>query len=492
MKNNIINCIIPVTIMAAIGASLLSGCEKVIDDESTVTPSVSSMIFEADETDEMTESETETTTTTAAESSAVETDTVRETALNETSASEIDTVENTEITEEPTYEVTTSETSEALNFQSPKYIAGFNFTDAEKMQLESELYQMTSTRIDDNIILPEGKVTEKHIGNYVFMTFGNGEGLWGLDYIETIDLSRKSDPLRKFDSFGLCDVYDAEGVDRFLYNVFGYKATHEEAYRYVYYHDGKYYKFTGDGGGMNDLKIESITEPESGTYRADYIYTDYYCNSTLYLSAVFNVFDDNGRTRFHYCSVTANTPAPDDLSDKSGEWYMEVIGQYRDVLNNGISYDMLDEEKHKYVPSLAAHYQKMPEWYLYDIDGNGTEELICQYNIYLYDNGEIYMLFDPDGKHISLGERSRMSFYKSGIIGVHWAGSAVCFANEYFIIDVNKLKTIDEIHYDEYEDEINPVWLDKDPDTHYPADYYKEYIYSAYEEIDISRYQITV
>lgn len=488
MENNIIKRIITVTIMAALCASLLSGCEKVNDDENTVTSYASSMTFEADKTDEMTVSETETTTT----ASVGETDTVMETELNETTAFESFTAANTEVTAELTAETTTTKISEDLNYQPPKYISGHSFTDAEKNQLQLELYQMTSTRSDDNVILPEGKITEKHIDSFVFTTFGNGEGLWGLDFIETIDLSKSSDPLGKFDSYGFCDIYDAEGVDRFLNNVFGYKSTHEEAYRYAYYYDGKYYKYTGDGGGMNDLKIKSITETESGSYRADYIYTDYYTNTTLYLSAVFNAFEDNGRTRFHYISITANTAAPGNLPNKSGEWYMEVIDQYKEVIDNCISYDKLDEAKHKYVPTSAAHYQKMPEWYLYDIDGNGTEELICQYNIYLYDNGKIYMLFDPDGEHMSLGERSRMSFYKSGIIGVHWAGSAVCFANEFFIIEGNKLKTIDEIHYDEYEDESDPVWLDKDPDTHYPADYYQEYIYSAYEEIDISRYQITV
>lgn len=495
MKNKIMmKRIIPVMTMAAICASLLSGCENVNDDENTVTPSVPSMTYEADETEEMTLSETSATTTTAAAASAVETDTVRETALTETSASESVTDETAEITVEQTAETTTYKTSESLSYQSPKYISGYNFTDTAKSQLELELYQMTSTRIDDNNILPEGKVTEKHIGNYVFMTFGNGEGLWGLDYIETIDLSRKSDPLKKFDSFGLCDVYDAEGVDRFLYNVFGYKATHEEAYRYVYYHDGKYYKFTGDGGGMNDLKIESITETESGTYRADYVYTDYYCNSTLYLTAVFNVFDDNGRTRFHYCSITANTPDGDNSSGESGEWYMEVIDQYREVIDNSVSSEFLwdDDTKYQYVPSALTYYYKMPEWYLYDIDGNGTEELICQYNIYLYDNGKIYMLFDPDGEHWSLGDRAGMDFYNGGIIGVHWSSSYVCFSDEYFKIDGTSLRVIDHIHYDKYEDENNPVWRDEDPDTHYPADYFQEYIYSAYEEIDISRYRITV
>lgn len=103
------------------------------------------------------------------------------------------------------------------------------------------------------------------------------------------------------------------------------------------------------------------------------------------------------------------------------------------------------------------------------------------------------MLFDPDGKHMSLGERSAMHFCRDGIIPAHWAGGAFVFSEEYFVIDGNKLKIIDKIHYEEYEDESDgPVWLDNDPDTHYPADYYHEYIHSAYGEIDISCYQITV
>lgn len=486
--------IITVMTVTAIGAALLSGCENINDDENAVTPSVPSMTYEADETEEMTLSETSATTTTAAAASAVETHTVSEASLTEASASESDTGENSELTAETTAETTTYKTSVSLSYQSPEYISGYNFTDAAKSQLQSELYQMTSTRLDDDIILPEGGVTEEYIGNYVFMTFGNGEGLWGLDYIETIDLSRKSDPLGKFDSFGLCDVYDAEGVDRFLYNVFGYKATHEENYRYVYYDNGKYYKYTGDGGGMNDLKIESITETASGTYRADYVYTDYYVNSTLYLTAVFNVFDDNGRTRFHYCSITADTPDGDNSSGESGEWYMEVIDQYREVIDNSVSYEFLmdDDTKYQYVPAALTSYYKLPEWYLYDIDGNGTEELICQYNIYLYDNGKIYMLFDPDGEHWSLGHRAGMYFYNGGIIGVHWSSSYVCFSDEYFKIDGTSLRVIDHIHYDKYEDENNPVWRDEDPDTHYPEEYYDKFFSEYGEAKDLSPYRITV
>ncbi|MGN0692250.1 MAG: hypothetical protein ACI4K7_07880, partial [Oscillospiraceae bacterium] len=76
MKNKIMmKRIIPVMTMAAIGAVLLSGCENINDDENAVTPSVPSMTYEADETEEMTLSETSATTTAAAAASAVEPDT---------------------------------------------------------------------------------------------------------------------------------------------------------------------------------------------------------------------------------------------------------------------------------------------------------------------------------------------------------------------------------------------------------------------------------
>lgn len=415
-----------------------------------------------------------------------------ETAKSATESEQVTTTEEQTTTATETTTVTTAE--EKTTYKSPKYIDNFKFTDEDKKQLVRECLIITANSIYDDDYFTEGKATEEQINNYVFSTFGNGEGIWGLDYIETFDLRKQADPLGKFRDVGLCDVFDAEGVDKFLMDVFSYEATHEENYKYVYYYEGKYYKYTGDGGGYEIFNLTDLSPIEDGKYLAKFDYTDYENNYTT-VYAVFKVFDDNGRTRYHYCLVTNTEPDVKTNNKPSGnKWYQEVLDQYDTVfaIPECGEYVYENPGKYKYVAAQFYQYRDVkPEMYLYDIDSNGTEELICQYNIYLYDNGKIYMLFDPDGEHLSLGDRSSMEIYKNGIIGVHWASGAITFANEYFKIKGTKLKTIEMINYDGWEDEENSVWKEDNPQKHYPAEMFSEFISVYGEPIDLTPYIIS-
>lgn len=493
MIKNIANRSFSILIATLISISLFSGC-GIANDEISAEQSenVSVSII----TDEIPVTITTETTVNFLEDIIVETtESKTETAESATESEQVTTTEEQTTTTTETTTVTTAE--EKTTYKSPKYIDNYKFTDEDKKQLERECLIITANSIYDDDYFTEGKATEEQMNNYVFSTFGNGEGIWGLDYIETFDLSKQADPLGKFRDTGLCDVFDAEGVDKFLMDVFSYEATHEENYKYVYYYEGKYYKYTGDGGGYEIFNLTDLSPIEDGKYLAKFDYTDYENNYTT-VYAVFKVFDDNGRTRYHYCLVTNTEPDVKTNNKPSGnKWYQEVLDQYDTVfaIPECGEYVYENPGKYKYVSSMAAQsYQYRdvkPEMYLYDIDSNGTEELICQYNIYLYDGDKIHMLFDPDGEHLSLGDRSSMEIYKNGIIGVHWAGGAFTFANEYFKINGTNLYSTETINYDEYEDEENPVWKEDNPQKHYPAEMFSEFISVYGEAIDLAPYMIS-
>lgn len=116
--------------------------------------------------------------------------------------------------------------------------------------------------------------------------------------------------------------------------------------------------------------------------------------------------------------------------------YEDVLAQYRDMVQHDFYKEFLDSDDYEshfgkdIGEEIRAHRQGI-FYALYDIDGNGTEELIIAgeedgigvsnpsfapryYDLYGYDGNKVVSLF-PD---MELGGRSNFSFHGDGVIEV--------------------------------------------------------------------------
>ena len=144
-------------------------------------------------------------------------------------------------------------------------------------------------------------------------------------------------------------------------------------------------------------------------------------------------------------SETLNT---DDITEsheaanEKTDIYYHVIEEYRDMVQNDFYEDLRDSNI--YDSSFGEHIgleiriHKMAVFYaFYDIDGNGTKELIiaggedgvgvanpafspCNYDIYGYDGTNVLHIF-PE---MEFGYRTNFSLYENGIIEVYYSNSA--------------------------------------------------------------------
>ena len=125
--------------------------------------------------------------------------------------------------------------------------------------------------------------------------------------------------------------------------------------------------------------------------------------------------------------------------------YSDIIAEYRDMVQNNFYQDLLEKEDllayensfGKDIGSEIRHAQKV-YYTLYDIDGNGTQELIIgggedasnpwNYDLYTYDGSKVVHVF-PD---FEFGYRTNFSLYENGIIEVFYSGSAAESGNDFY------------------------------------------------------------
>lgn len=125
--------------------------------------------------------------------------------------------------------------------------------------------------------------------------------------------------------------------------------------------------------------------------------------------------------------------------------YGDIIAEYRDMVQNNFYQDLLEKEDllayensfGKDIGSEIRHAQKV-YYALYDIDGNGTQELIIgggedasnpwNYDLYTYDGSKAVHVF-PD---FEFGYRTNFSLYENGIIEVFYSGSAAESGNDFY------------------------------------------------------------
>ena len=139
------------------------------------------------------------------------------------------------------------------------------------------------------------------------------------------------------------------------------------------------------------------------------------------------------------------TGAAGNTEDEEAGIYSDIIAEYRDMVQNNFYQDLLEKEDllayensfGKDIGSEIRHAQKV-YYALYDIDGNGTQELIIgggedasnpwNYDLYTYDGSKVVHVF-PD---FEFGYRTNFSLYENGIIEVFYSGSASESGNDFY------------------------------------------------------------
>lgn len=134
-----------------------------------------------------------------------------------------------------------------------------------------------------------------------------------------------------------------------------------------------------------------------------------------------------------------------NTEDEVAGTYGDIIAEYRDMVQNNFYQDLLEKEDllayensfGKDIGSEIRHAQKV-YYALYDIDGNGTQELIIgggedasnpwNYDLYTYDGSKAVHVF-PD---FEFGYRSNFTLYENGIIEVFYSGSAAESGNDFY------------------------------------------------------------
>lgn len=137
--------------------------------------------------------------------------------------------------------------------------------------------------------------------------------------------------------------------------------------------------------------------------------------------------------------------AAGNTEDEKAGIYSDIIAEYRDMVQNNFYQDLLEKEDllayensfGKDIGSEIRHAQKV-YYALYDIDGNGTQELIIgggedasnpwNYDLYTYDGSKAVHVF-PD---FEFGYRTNFSLYENGIIEVFYSSSASESGNDFY------------------------------------------------------------
>lgn len=137
--------------------------------------------------------------------------------------------------------------------------------------------------------------------------------------------------------------------------------------------------------------------------------------------------------------------AAGNTEDEEAGIYSDIIAEYRDMVQNNFYQDLLEKEDllayensfGKDIGSEIRHAQKV-YYALYDIDGNGTQELIIgggedasnpwNYDLYTYDGSKVVHVFP----NFEFGYRTNFSLYENGIIEVFYSGSAAESGNDFY------------------------------------------------------------
>lgn len=139
------------------------------------------------------------------------------------------------------------------------------------------------------------------------------------------------------------------------------------------------------------------------------------------------------------------TGAAGNTEDAAAGIYSDIIAEYRDMVQNNFYQDLLEKEDleayensfGKDIGPEIRHAQKV-YYALYDIDKNGTQELIIgggedasnpwNYDLYTYDGSKAVHVF-PD---FAFGYRTNFALYENGIVEVFYSSSAAESGTDFY------------------------------------------------------------
>lgn len=198
--------------------------------------------------------------------------------------------------------------------------------------------------------------------------------------------------------------------------------------------------FTGCGADTGDtteeLQIEPITAADESAFQTD-ARPEHETEETQYkiVADENNIADEN--------ESGTDTAGEKDITDQRETSldetviYEDVLAQYRDMVQHDFYREFLDSDDYEshFGKDIGEEIRSNPRqnifYALYDIDGNGTEELIIAgeegdvgvsnpafapwyYDIYGYDGSQVVSLF-PD---MELGGRTNFLLYGDGVIEI--------------------------------------------------------------------------
>lgn len=118
--------------------------------------------------------------------------------------------------------------------------------------------------------------------------------------------------------------------------------------------------------------------------------------------------------------------------------FQKITDEYSEAINKGYDYVIKNNDKYPNVNNLALFNHKnypMQFFYCnYDIDNNGTDELLIGYgenkifDVYGFDGNKAVKLFNDE----TLAERSELIIFKNGVLKIHGSGGAKYGSEEFY------------------------------------------------------------
>lgn len=190
------------------------------------------------------------------------------------------------------------------------------------------------------------------------------------------------------------------------------------------------------GDATEKLQIEPITDTDETAVQTD-TQTEHEAEETEDKAAA----DENSVTEGNGAGTDATeetdiTEQPETPADGTAV-YEDVLAQYRDMVQHDFYMDYLDSDDYEshfgedIGEEIRNNHRKNIFYALYDIDGNGTKELVIAgeegdigvsnpafapryYDLYGYDGNRVVSLFP----NMELGGRSNFSLHGDGVIEV--------------------------------------------------------------------------
>lgn len=188
--------------------------------------------------------------------------------------------------------------------------------------------------------------------------------------------------------------------------------------------------------------VESEEDSSDDLPNTDNAEEDYAISNTDNAEEDYEAFNADNAEEDYEALNTDDISEDDEAVNEETDVYDHILEEYRDMVQNDFYTDLLGSDD--YDSSFGEHIgfeirtsRKAVFYALYDIDGNGTKELIIaggedgigvsnpafspyNYDIYGYDGADVLHIFPG----MDFGYRTNFSLYGNGIIGVSYSYSA--------------------------------------------------------------------